>query len=791
MRTIASVVVFLVVCAVARAGELAGIVLNDEGKPAAGATVHAAAIFHKPPLRMNTVADDKGAFQLDVPRLSGDERYALAVRWRRQGADVTEGVDSAGKTVSLKGRQLPPLVVRLRPAGRLRGKLLRAEDDGPIAGAKLFLDTGEVLVTDKEGQFEVEGLRMDEHSLIPSAPGRVRRYVLFDTSLEPEAELEIRLARGAVVKGRITDEAGNPISDGYLTRSSSGTALTLNGWDETCRSDATFEYGGLSSRRLFYSLEATAPGYESQSISSEVDDPTAVIERDVTLKKKPPKAAAESKAGPGLNTQGTKPDEDAQEKSKVEVRDESRLARLPHRTIRGVVTGDGKKIAGAKVRWGTFQWDASAQRATTDDEGNYALAEVPGADGALFVVADGYAPQFAPAKAGEDRIDVHLSPGATVRGIATNSAGRGVPGVQVIALTQCMETGYCNPIWIDERSARTDEQGAFEIDDVPTTGVRFDILKTGYSEQRNVTLTPGDKVNEIQLTAGGAVRGRVVDAAGEPVRNFNVRVMIPRVREPNERVGGYYAGFDWYGVSFTRPDGVFVMSGVGAGSWLRLVVTSPGVGRAVLDRVQAGPLDALAPAEDLTIKLVPYAPLVVRVVESGSGKPLAGARVALLGDELFPGGFSWGYHDLWGVRERTDPEGTARFAEPNCEDGTLIVRAGGMARKRAAWTDGAAEVTVELDPAALLQGEVSLGGKRLADGWARLASAKNDFFSGRLADREGRFEFDQLPEGDYTLSISGANGQPLESRKITLEAGKAHSETFDLPADIVKRPDRK
>jgi hypothetical protein len=754
-----------------RAEELSGVILTDDGTPAAGATISAAGVFHKPPLRLKAVADDKGAFKIDLPRLEGDERYALAVRWQRQGATTYEGLDSQGKTVSLQGQKLPPQVARLRPGGSLRGRLLRAEDDGPIAGAKLFLDTGEVLVTDNEGAFALDGLEMDAHELIPVAPGRVRQYVLFDTSLEPEAQLEVRLPRGAVIKGRITDEAGEAIKGAYLTRWSSGTGLTLNGWDEACAGDGTFEYGGLSAERLFYSLQAEAPGCEPQSVSAEVDDPTAVIERDIKLKKKVPKRATAPSA--------EKPDEPAASAN-------ARTTELPRRTITGVVTGPlGEKIVAAKVRWGTFQFDSSVESAMTDAEGKYTLANVPRANGAVFVVALGYAPQFAPAKADQHELDVRLLHGTTVRGIVKNAAGRGVEGVQVIMLTQCMETGYCNPIWIDERSARTDEKGMFEIAALPFQNLKFDILKNGYSERRGVTLVPG-QTNEITLSAGGAVRGRVVDAAGKPVRNFKVRVMVPRDFKPDENVGGYYAGFDWYGVLFTRADGVFVMSGMPASYWLRLVVSSPGVGRAIVERVQSGPLDALRPADDLTIKLVPYRPLVVRVVEASTEKPLVGASVSLLEDELFPRGFSWGYHDLWAVRRKSDAEGIARFESPNCVDGTLIVRAPGLARQRVAWTDGAAEIRAALDPGAMLQGEVHSGGRRLADGWARLATAKGESISANLAEGDGRFEFDQLPAGDYTLSITGDGGQPLESREITLEAGKARAEKFDLPADAGK-----
>ncbi len=180
--------------------------------------------------------------------------YQLAIRHQGQGFDTYELSDEAGNRVALKGQHLPQQTIRLRAGGHLRGKLLADEDGRPIAGAKLFFDTGEVLSTDEAGVFEVSGLPMKNHSFIPVAKGRFRQYVLFDTTLCPQAELEIRLPLGGRITGKILDQEDNPIPGAYLKRLSSGNSLTLNGWDQVCEPDGSFEHGMASPGTLAHGL---------------------------------------------------------------------------------------------------------------------------------------------------------------------------------------------------------------------------------------------------------------------------------------------------------------------------------------------------------------------------------------------------------------------------------------------------------------------------------------------------------------------------------------------------------
>jgi hypothetical protein len=752
MRGLALLLVSLL-ASQAQADVLTGVILQEDGQPAPGAAVTAAGIFRSPPLRLKCTANEQGKFRIEVPPLTGSARYMLAVRWNLQGAQVTETVDGVGKPTGINARTPQFVTVRLRQAGELKGRLLQDEDGAPIPDARLFLDTGEVLTTDSNGAFHIRGLPLADHSLIPVAKGRVREYVLFDTTLRPDAELDLRLPRGAVIRGKVTDDAGQPIPGAYLSRASSGTALTLNGWDEECGPDGTFEYGGLSSERLFYSLEAKAPGYESQSISAEVGSVTRVVDRNVILKKKPNSQLASA----------TKPTPAPQPPTKLA------SASGIRRQIVGTVTdAAGLPIAKAAVRWGAYRWDDSVKSTTTAADGAFTLENVPEGSAAVLVVAEGFAPRFVSVESRSD-VKITLDPGVEVRGVIRNSVGAPVANAQIILVTRCFDTGFCNPIWLDDRSARSDDKGEFVIANVPAAGVTFDVLKQGYSEQRDMSLASGPMLNEVQLKAGGGITGWVLKGKDDPVRDFRIRVLIPRQFERPEKVGGYYAGFDWYGVRFTRNDGVFTLTDVNADHWHRLIVSSPGVGYTVLDRVRSDSLDALSPPENLTINLKPFRPLSV-VVTDDKGRPIKEARVALLEDSKgLSNGFRWGSDDLWSKRQRTDEQGKAVFPEPTCEDGILTVTAPCFARQCFEWHGEPGPIAVSLSAGATLKGEVRVGEDLVQTGFLHVVGPGQMMFGANFEKEHGRFEFDGIAAGEYQVTVDVDGRKHVETVLLTAE----------------------
>ncbi|HWL06994.1 MAG TPA: DUF1416 domain-containing protein [Planctomicrobium sp.] len=241
----------------------------------------------------------------------------------------------------------------------------------------------------------------------------------------------------------------------------------------------------------------------------------------------------------------------------------------------------------------------------------------------------------------------------------------------------------------------------------------------------------------------------------------------------DEQVGGYFAGYGWYGVDFTRDDGIFTLSGLDAGSWSKLIVSAPGMGMAVIDRVQSQPLDQIFSPENFIIRLERHRPLNIKVVAQENGNPVERALVGLVKDKRFTDQkFGRGIDDRSARRLDTNSQGALQFSEPNGSSGTIFVSAKGYARVHLPWDGDSRLLTMSLQPEARLTGEVLIGDKLLHDGFVRVTSHTNDYTGANLAQTQGTFDFSQLAAGECRIEVLGSNGETLSEQTVTLKPGE-------------------
>lgn len=733
----------------AEAGRVRGTVVDRQGKPAAGAKVWTAKLSFLEPLEsQEAVADDSGAFTVEV----GPGQWAV---WALKGNEGGRGGWDSIATVGER-KDASPVTVRLGPPSTLHGRLLDAESGRPITGGVFALDDARRVAVDAEGRFEAPGLELTNHEAYPLCPGFARQRILFDTTGRPDAELELKIPRAGRVVGRVTDAAGKPVAGATVGLRTSGSVFSGSALWQSCGDDGRFNYDGKPLGRTGR-LAARAPGYQDEEredvVTLDASTPTTL---DFTLRPDPTKARA--------NAESAKP----------------AAVSASHRDVAGKVVGpDGKPVASALVRWGLSMSSDEIPEIRTDERGAFRLPGVTDEANVLSVMAKGLAPAFPQIDAGGDReAAVTLNAGATVRGRVIDDAGLPIAGVRVVPQIANPRPNWGGSVYLDELKATTDPDGRFELDGMPE-GVTCDVVAEGRSAVRQRVLSLSDATkNVITLLGGGVIRGRVVDPAGHPVRNFRVQLGIPRGANPGDPVGGYFAGYGGVGLSFTRGDGEFTVSGLTAGNLHLLTVVADEFGKAEVDRVIARSATRPDPADVLTIKLGPTHSLRVRVFREG-GKFVEGARVTVVQDEG-QGEDSWADS----VTARVDARGWADFPALAFGKGTVVIRAAGLSRRRLEWAKGEEEFEVDLRPEARLTGTVlDASGKPVLRARVVLSPQSGPTQYLKVGEADGRFSADGLDAGEYQLNLINRAGQVPGPFPQTIELRSGETLTKDIRLD--------
>ncbi len=788
MKNLALITGFsLIVLSPAAPGALQGIVYSADGQPSKGATVWATITFANPRIVLETTTDAEGRFTLD---LFGSYRWTVRARKGRQSGEAN---DRYGQVQVEKDREPGPVIIRMAERGVLRGEILEAETGRPIPGGQLWLDNAVLVTADERGEYEFQGLELGDHSLRVLCLSRERLRVLYDTSLRPEALLDLRVQRAGKIRGVVLDEQGRPIPGARVYRATSGNALANKGWCEVTDLEGRFEWDGAAFGASHF-LTAVAFGYAEQEEEriqvTEGQEPPLV-----TFRLQPKEGAsrlfpyAQLKQGSTTRVIGLTPGEQLgspqqplPEEGPKEGQGPWPLQAEPSwRNLGGIVLSpEGKPLRDALVRWGATQYEEVSRQTYTGKDGRFSLEQVPDRPGYITVMAAKFAPAFVRVAEGQEEVEVSLEQGQTVGGVVQDEFGNPVDEVTVIPVIGSPDPSLCNPLWLDERKGRTDTMGRFQIEGLPRYGARFDFLHADLSELRNQSLLLGDSTNVVRMQAGGAIRGRVVDPEGQPVREFRILIQIPHRLEPGEKGGGFFAGFEGIGITFTSPEGTFVVSDVNAGHIHRVVAVAEGYGEAAQDRVEVQPMTRLPRAEELTLQLTAPHSLIIRVVEveqDRPGKPLAGAKVVVLNDHPRRGRwFSWMYFDrTWNptARGTTDTQGRAAFPSLHFDRGLVAVQCPGYGRHVVDWLPGISEVVIPMDPEAVVTGVLrSEQGYPLASASISLRSEQGDsiYHEIKPAD-QGRFRVDQLATGDYTLTVSEERHE-LYKKQFSLQPGQ-------------------
>lgn len=219
-------------------------------------------------------------------------------------------------------------------------------------------------------------------------------------------------------------------------------------------------------------------------------------------------------------------------------------------TIEGtVVDGDGKPIPNASIYDNIYYWfDPDKTRATTDENGKFRITGVefspnqidsrqrdiepdgfsdvarrPRRGIILTVRATGYAHELIFANPASSPLEVQLDAGESIHGQVVDENGIPLEGVRIDAI-QWRE----QPLRLHLESM-TDVDGKFELKNVPTDEVKYNIGKDGYMSVSEFPMIQSSNEYKVVLKAPVRIIGLVTDAeTGAPLEKFSLMPGIAR-----------------------------------------------------------------------------------------------------------------------------------------------------------------------------------------------------------------------------------------------------------------------
>jgi protocatechuate 3,4-dioxygenase beta subunit len=416
------------------------------------------------------------------------------------------------------------VTLRLKHALEVTGRVVD-EDEQVVEGARVTLRPEAVRrgrsgidpgLTDAQGHFTIRGVPAGDVVLFVDHPGfkPAQRKTRIDGVEASHHFGDVTLTRGIGIEGRVVDDAGLPqagltVNANHIDSRGVGDLGTASRTTEERRwASAVTDAGGAFAfyglKEGDYRLQASGSGIYSEQpeIAAGSTDVTLVVRRAASLKLR-------------------------------------------------VISTDGEPVARAAVN---ARLPDSTQRrgflafAYTDDRGRATLHPLPPTDPFDLEIRHGAHKLFRElgVRTSRDAKEVRLDAGARLRGMVVDGEGKPVPSMRVSAAAGT-----------DRGSARTDGEGRFEIGglDVEPYEVRVGTARTGYIASDPITATPGKGDLRLVVIKGESIRGRVVDTAGNPVRQIQVRAVD---------AAGNDAGTAWV----WRMGGEFELTGLPKGSYV-------------------------------------------------------------------------------------------------------------------------------------------------------------------------------------------------------------------------------
>jgi protocatechuate 3,4-dioxygenase beta subunit len=443
----------------------------------------------QPAANLRVVASQTGAIAVpDVPdsgrvvaRTDANGRFKLqglasGLYWVSASG---RGRGSAGRGSVRTGTKLDLVVF---PSGSISGTVLGA-DGRPIPGATVSPAArpwgwGTIEPVDERGGFELNGLTPGVYDVVARAPGLAPAFAAEVTvDRRTDARIDLVVRPGARLVGRLLDANERPVAGKVAVGDLDGRPVPrvlAEPFATDAAADGRFAIDGVPVGE--HALGVTAQGLARQRVD------VAVREGDVRL--------------------------------------EVGIA------IRGRVRSKaGQPIADALLRATVMRMGNDNTEARSEADGTFVLAGLEQGVYRVSAEAVGFGQEDKTAEAGGEPVELVLSPAGTITGRAVDERGQPVESFRVSARTnERSGMGFRMP----RMEETTSEDGRFTLSNVSAGDY---VVSVSASEMVAATV-PGVKVAEgqsvdvgtVKLTAGGIVRGTVVDQTGAGIAGASVAV---------------------------------------------------------------------------------------------------------------------------------------------------------------------------------------------------------------------------------------------------------------------------
>jgi beta-lactamase regulating signal transducer with metallopeptidase domain len=464
--------------------------------------------------------------------------------------------------------------------------------------------------------------------------------------------------------------------------------------------------------------------------------------------------------------------------------DPSDLAADDRFELQAVAAATGKPIEGATVDW-SLRINGGRYRRTTSSTGPDGKAVLEWPKGAtvntlqvklrkagfapyVIILSDNVHPIRFPALK-----VLRLVPGITIGGVVRDEAGKAIAGAKVTVQAPPAEAeeAYYR---LDLAETTTDGDGRWHMADAPTDlrGVYLTISAPGFLRKGGPVSR--DPEAAIVLKRGFTVKGRVLDAAGNPLAGANVTGADNWGSEPKPTT--------------TDTRGEFALQNCPPGP---SVVTVQAAGFAP-ELQEVHPEDQPA----LVFHLAPGHTVRGKIVDR-QGKPIAGATMAA---------DTWRRHRSLDFRVDSDKDG--RFEWKDAPEDVILFdffKAGYMSHRHVAISPAGPEHTITLDPVLVISGRVTdaatgrpVPSFRVVQELVFSNSPRVDWLEQQAAAfSDGQYTIKQSePYAGYAVRIDADGYKPADSRvfgpgeaSLTFDFALTRAAAADLLSGVVLRPD--